>query len=72
MERGYPADACGASCLSFRAPGKPSPKIWPINLEMKLLFQICVNVLLSLEQTGLRPAAQPQARDEPTTGWNAR
>jgi len=34
MERGYPADACGASCLSFRALGKLSAEIWPINLEI--------------------------------------
>jgi hypothetical protein len=34
MESGYPADACGAICLSFRAVGKLSAKIWPTNLEM--------------------------------------
>jgi hypothetical protein len=27
MESGYPADACGAICLSFRALGKLSLKI---------------------------------------------
>jgi hypothetical protein len=27
MERGYPADACGEICLSFRALGKLSLKI---------------------------------------------
>jgi hypothetical protein len=37
MERGYPADACGAICLSFRALGKLSAKIWPTNLEMILI-----------------------------------
>ncbi len=35
--RGYPADACGAICLSFRALGKLSLKIWPTNLEMNLV-----------------------------------
>jgi hypothetical protein len=30
----YPADACGAICLSFRALGKLSAKIWPTHLEM--------------------------------------
>jgi hypothetical protein len=37
MERGYPADACGAICLSFRALGKLSSKIWSTNLEMNLI-----------------------------------
>jgi hypothetical protein len=36
MMSGYPADACGAIFLSFRAPGKLSAKIWPTNLEMNL------------------------------------
>jgi hypothetical protein len=38
VERGYPADACGAICLSFRALGKVSLKIWSTNLEMNLIF----------------------------------
>jgi hypothetical protein len=38
MKRGSPADACGAICLSFRALGKLSLKIWPTNLEMNLIF----------------------------------
>jgi hypothetical protein len=40
MKSGYPADACGATCLSFRALGQLSLKIWSTNLEMnqKYLF----------------------------------
>jgi hypothetical protein len=38
MESGYPADACGAICLSFRALGKLSSKICPTDLEMNLII----------------------------------
>jgi hypothetical protein len=38
MESGYPADACGAICLSFRALAKLSAKICPTNLEMNLIY----------------------------------
>jgi hypothetical protein len=31
---GYPADACGAICLSFRALVRPSQNIRSSNLEM--------------------------------------
>jgi len=34
MESGYPADACGAICLSFRALVRPSQNIRFTNLEM--------------------------------------
>jgi hypothetical protein len=34
LEGGYPADACGAICLSSRSLGKLLAKIQPTNLEM--------------------------------------
>jgi hypothetical protein len=34
MGSGYPADACGAICLSFRDLVRPSQNIRTINLEM--------------------------------------
>jgi hypothetical protein len=52
MEGGYPADVCGAICLSFRALGKFSPKIWPTNLEMNQIFEICHLWTLPLIEEG--------------------
>jgi hypothetical protein len=40
IARGYPADACGASCLSFRALGKLSSRITPTNFEMDYRFKM--------------------------------
>jgi hypothetical protein len=36
----YPADACGAICLSFRALAKLSLKIWSTNLEMNQKIEL--------------------------------
>jgi hypothetical protein len=38
MESGYPADACGAICLFFRALVNPSQNIGSSNLEVILFF----------------------------------
>jgi hypothetical protein len=39
MAKEYPADACGAICLSFRALAKLSETILPNNLEMIHLYK---------------------------------
>jgi len=43
MAKEYPADACGAICLSFRALVRLSLNIWSTNLEMNpFYFTFCI------------------------------
>ncbi len=56
MAKEYPADACGAICLSFRALSRLSSRIGSTNLEMnqKYLLNIYSRLTSDLGTVNLR------------------
>ena len=78
MESGYPADACGAICLFFRALVRPSKNIrstnWEmtqnINCELRVLHNSRLKEKSSFRASEVRPGIQSRRRrDSSNSGF---